>query len=96
MEEVINFGGISHADSMVRSSERIRGQSNADDTQMERAVQLTEAKNIGSSSGYPFGYPLDPYVVLSPAGGAAPGHGYWVQPFGNGCAGYIQPIRVAG
>jgi hypothetical protein len=46
-------------------------------------------------AGYPFGYPLDSYVVLSPAGGAAPGHGYWVQLFGNGCAGYLQPIRVA-
>jgi hypothetical protein len=46
-------------------------------------------------AGYPFGYLLDPYVVLSPAGGAAPGHGYWVQPFGNGCAGYLQPIQVA-
>jgi hypothetical protein len=44
--------------------------------------------------GYPFGYPLDPYVILSPAGGAASGHGYWVQPFGNGCEGYLQPIRV--
>jgi hypothetical protein len=46
MEEVINFGGISHTDSMVQSSERIREQSNADATQKERVVQLTEAKNI--------------------------------------------------
>jgi hypothetical protein len=28
-------------------------------------------------AGYPFGYPQDPYVVFSPAGGAAPGHRYW-------------------
>jgi hypothetical protein len=46
-------------------------------------------------AGFPFGYPLDPYVVLSPADGAAPGHGFWVQPFGNGCSGYIQPIWQA-
>jgi hypothetical protein len=52
MEEVIKYGGISQTDSLVRSSERIRGQANADDTQMDRAMHLTEAKNIGSSSGY--------------------------------------------
>jgi hypothetical protein len=46
-------------------------------------------------AGYPFGYPLDPYVVLSPAGGPTPGHGYWVQPFGDGSTGYLQPIWVA-
>jgi hypothetical protein len=51
MEEVIKYGGISQADSLVRTSERIRGQANADDTQMDRAMHLTEAKNIGSSSG---------------------------------------------
>jgi hypothetical protein len=51
MLEVINFGGISQANSLVRSSERIRGQANADDTQMVRAMHLTEAKNKGSSSG---------------------------------------------
>jgi hypothetical protein len=45
--------------------------------------------------GYPFGYPLDPYVVLSLAGGAMPRHGYWVQPFGNGSTQHIQPIRLA-
>jgi hypothetical protein len=42
-------------------------------------------------AGYSFGYPLDLYVVLSLAGGAAPGHGYWVQPFGDGSLGYLQP-----
>jgi hypothetical protein len=35
------------------------------------------------------------HVVFSPVGGATSGHGYWVQPFGNGCSGYLQPIRVA-
>jgi hypothetical protein len=39
--------------------------------------------------GYSFGYPLDMYMVLSPAGGAAPGHGYWVQLFGDGILGYL-------
>jgi hypothetical protein len=46
-------------------------------------------------TGYSFGYPLDPYMVLSPTYGAPSGHGYLVQPFGNGSTGYIQPIRVA-
>jgi hypothetical protein len=27
---------------------------------------------------YPYGYPLDPYVVLSPARGEAGGNGFWV------------------
>jgi hypothetical protein len=38
--------------------------------------------------GYSFGYPLDPYVVFSPAGGVASGYEYWVQPFGDGSTGY--------
>jgi hypothetical protein len=45
-------------------------------------------------AGYFFGYPLNPYVVFSPAGGAVPEHGYWVQPFGGGSTGYLQPIRL--
>jgi hypothetical protein len=36
------------------------------------------------SAGYPLGYSLDPYVVLYPTGGCAPGLGYWVQPLGDG------------
>jgi hypothetical protein len=44
--------------------------------------------------GYSFGYPLDPYVVFSPAGEAASGHEYWVQLIGDGSTGYLQPIRL--
>jgi hypothetical protein len=36
-----------------------------------------------------------PCVVLSPTSGAAGGHGFWVQPLGDGCSGFIQPIRLA-
>jgi hypothetical protein len=46
-------------------------------------------------SGYPYGHPLDPYVVLSPTRGEAGGDGFWVQPFGDGCSGFIQQIRLA-
>jgi hypothetical protein len=35
-------------------------------------------------AGYFFGYPLDLYVVISLAGGATLGYGYWVQPFDDG------------
>jgi hypothetical protein len=94
-DDLIAFGGISEAELMVRTSEQIRMQANADDTQLECAMQLSVAKNIGSFIGYSFGYLLDLYVVLSLACGAPPGHGYWVQPFGNGSTGYIQPIRMA-
>jgi hypothetical protein len=45
--------------------------------------------------GYPNCYPLELYVVVSLAGGAVLGHGFWVQPFGNGCSGFIQPVRLA-
>jgi hypothetical protein len=45
--------------------------------------------------GYPYGYPLDPYVVLSPTREAAGGDGFWVQLFGDGSSGYIQPVRLA-
>jgi hypothetical protein len=47
------------------------------------------------SAGYSFGYPLDPYVVLSAPRGGAPCHGYWVQPTGNGSTGFLQPVRLA-
>jgi hypothetical protein len=39
-------------------------------------------------------YADEKHETISPACGAPPGHGYWVQPFGNGSTGYIQPIRV--
>jgi hypothetical protein len=35
------------------------------------------------------------YVVLSPTIGAAGCHGFWVQLFGVGSTGYIQPIWLA-
>jgi hypothetical protein len=44
---------------------------------------------------YSTSYSLDPYAVLSPAGGCAPGYGYWVQPLGDGSTGFIQPVRLA-
>jgi hypothetical protein len=31
---------------------------------------------------------------MSPAGSATPGHGFWVQPFGEGRSGFIQPSAV--
>ena len=46
-------------------------------------------------AGYPIGYPLDPYVVLSPTSGASQCHGFWVQHFGDGSQGFIQPVRLA-
>jgi hypothetical protein len=45
-------------------------------------------------AGYPYGYPLDPYVVLSPARGAVEGDGFWVQPCGDGSSGFIQLVRL--
>jgi hypothetical protein len=50
-EELISFGGIPNSNASIRSSERIRAQYNADDTQMEWAMHLAEAKNIGSFQG---------------------------------------------
>jgi hypothetical protein len=46
-------------------------------------------------AGYSYGYPLDSYVVLSPTRGAAFGDGLWVQPFGDGSSGFIQPVWMA-
>jgi hypothetical protein len=46
-------------------------------------------------AGYSYGYPLDLYVVLSLTRGGAEGNGFWVQPFGDGSSGFIQPVRVA-
>jgi hypothetical protein len=52
-------------------------------------------KNTFILAGYSHGYPLDPYVVLSPTRGAASSDGFWVQPFGDGSSRFIQPVRMA-
>jgi hypothetical protein len=46
-------------------------------------------------AGYSYGYPLDSYMVLSPTRGATGGDEFWVQPFGDGSSGFIQPVRLA-
>jgi hypothetical protein len=44
---------------------------------------------------YPYGYPLDPYVILSPTSGGSARRGFQVQPAGHGSTGFIQPVRLA-
>jgi hypothetical protein len=61
---------------------------------MERAQQQVAARDPSIILGYPYGHPLDPYVVLSPTIGAG-GDGFWVQPFSDNCSGFIQPVRLA-
>lgn len=34
-------------------------------------------------------------MVLPAAGGGTCGHGYWVQPFGDGRTGFLQPVWLA-
>jgi hypothetical protein len=46
-------------------------------------------------AGYPYGFPPDPYVVLSPTRGAVGGDEFWVQPFRDGSLRFIQPVRMA-
>jgi hypothetical protein len=46
-------------------------------------------------TSYPYGCPLDPYVVLSPTRGASGGDGFRVQLVGDGRSRFIQPVRVA-
>jgi hypothetical protein len=50
-EALISFRGIPEANANIRSSEKIWARFNADDTQMDRAMHLAEAKNIGSFHG---------------------------------------------
>nr|XP_051219774.1 uncharacterized protein LOC127336947 [Lolium perenne] len=95
VDKVVAFGGVAPPVMGSRSSKRIMHQSDADATQMERAQNLAKAKDGPAFLGYSLGYPLDPYVVLSPAGGCAPRHGYWVQPVGDGSSGFLQPVRLA-
>jgi hypothetical protein len=41
-------------------------------------------------TGYSYGYLLDWRMVLPAAvGGAASSYGFWKQPSGNGCTGYL-------
>jgi hypothetical protein len=40
---------------------------------------------------YLYGYPLDLIMVLPSAGGAVGASGYWMQPVGDGCSGYLLP-----
>jgi hypothetical protein len=44
---------------------------------------------------YSYGYPLDLYVVISPIRGAGGGDKFWMQPFGDGSLGFIQPTGIA-
>jgi hypothetical protein len=56
-------------------------------------LSLTRQKTL-IFVGYPYGYPLNPYVVLSLTRGAAGGDRFWVQPFGDSSSEYIQPVRL--
>jgi hypothetical protein len=47
------------------------------------------------STGYSHDYEVDPYVVLTIAGGGVPSYGYWVQLYDNGITGFIQSVRLA-
>ncbi|KAM0873908.1 hypothetical protein ACQ4PT_037759 [Festuca glaucescens] len=95
VDKVVDFGGISPPSVGARLSQPIKHQRDADATQMERAQNLAKAKDTPNSSGYSFDYSLDPYVIIYSAGGCAPGHGYWVQPVGDGSTGFLQPVRLA-
>jgi hypothetical protein len=44
---------------------------------------------------YSYGYPLDPYVVLSSSREAAGYDRFWMKPFEDGSLKFIQPVRVA-
>jgi hypothetical protein len=55
---------------------------------------FNKSKKIFIFAGYPYGHPLDPYVVLSQIRGGAGGDGLWVQPFGDRCSRFIQPARL--
>jgi hypothetical protein len=49
-------------------------------------------------AGYLYGYPLDPYMVLSPTKGTKGAEGvdgFWVQPFRDGSTGFTQPVQMA-
>jgi hypothetical protein len=54
MTEVINFGGIQPSSAMgLRSSNRLRAQPNADDTQMERAMMIAQKRDNVQTQGTP-------------------------------------------
>jgi hypothetical protein len=59
----------------------------------EMIISLTNQKTL-LSAGYSYGYPLNPYLVLSPTREAAGGDRFWVQPVGDGSMGFITPVRV--
>lgn len=51
LADVIEYGGIPEAAALVRSSDCVRGQPNADTTAMERAQQLALARDVDFGSG---------------------------------------------
>jgi hypothetical protein len=59
----------------------------------EMTLSLTRNKTL-IFVGYPYGYPLDPYMALSPTREAAGGDGFCVQLFGDGSSGYIQRVQL--
>jgi hypothetical protein len=58
-------------------------------------VMFNKQKKTYLYAGYPHDYPLDLFVVLSSARGEEGRHGFWVQPYGDGHSGFIQPVRLS-
>ena len=92
-ENMVNFGGNPDpASGDRRVSRRIQDQTDADDLQMRRAMRAANLRDIESNTGYLQGVCLDPYVVITEQCGGQGAFGYWVQPMGDGCTGYLQPV----
>ncbi|XP_040242995.1 uncharacterized protein [Aegilops tauschii subsp. strangulata] len=94
--EVVAFGGIPDpASGGRRPSRRIQEQPDADEFQLGRAMWMAKIRDTESSTGHLQSVYLDPYVVITQPCGPQGAYGYWVQPMGDGCTGYIQPVWMA-
>lgn len=92
-EKLIAFGGIPEAMATgLRSSTRIREQPNADATQMERAMDRANSRDM---AGHTNGYPLDPRVGFPGPRAATCSYGLWMHPAGGGRFGYLFPGYLA-
>ncbi|KAM0883554.1 hypothetical protein ACQ4PT_031567 [Festuca glaucescens] len=91
-EEVIACGGIKSQEAKgIRSSGRLRAQPNADATQLEKAMLLTQRRNEIFEQGNSSSCALDTVMGFPATGGSAQGYGYWLQQTAGGYAGLLLP-----
>ncbi|PNT60592.1 hypothetical protein BRADI_5g01934v3 [Brachypodium distachyon] len=78
-----------------RFSARLAAKDDVDVDSLNKAMRLAKLRNLESSTGYFSSNTLVPYLVPTASDGGQGVYGIWVQPYGDGSTGVLQPIWVA-